>query len=143
MNYFIDTHNLEIAEKNRFTAIELSSLIPVCGYDIYNQLRAANNWADSFFPNEYVGFNDEVQTIFDKKSITKTILEFIGNYLFPKRLNRKMMELTDRKWKRKWSLKNYPMEDYNVAFKTTLHISKNHPANHQKRILNALSKFGN
>src|SRR3984885_13205831 len=72
MNYFIDTYDLQIAEKNRFTAIELSSLIPVCGYCTYMQLKTANKWVDCYFPNEYFSFNNEKQTIFDKNSIAKT-----------------------------------------------------------------------
>jgi hypothetical protein len=141
MNYFIDMHNLEIEEKNCFTAIELSSLIPVSGSNIYHQLMANNLWIDAFLPNGYIGFSSGMKTITDKRKVGKQIFESFFNLFFPGQLNKMLMRLTDKKWRRKWAKKNYPMEDYDLAFKTTLHISKNHPANYQKKILKAISKF--
>ena len=85
----------------------------------------------TYFPNGYIGFNSDADIIYDNNNIVKKVLEFFGDHLFPTVLNKKLMSLTDIKWRKKWSRKNYPMEDYNIAFKTTLHVSKNHPANHQ------------
>jgi len=140
MNYFIDINSLEIEEQNQFTAIELSSLIPVSGHDISIKLKSDNEWVNNFLPNGYVGFSNEKREINDNKNRTKNVFEFFLNYLFPTKLNELLMRLTDKKWRKKWEKKNYPMEDYNVAFKTTLTVSKNHPSNHQKRILNIISQ---
>jgi len=68
-------------------------------------------------------------------------VERIINLFAPGKLNKYLMILTDKKWKRKWAKRNYPMNQYTQAFKTTLHISKNHPANYQKRVLEALARF--
>jgi hypothetical protein len=43
------------------------------------------------------------------------------------------MRLTAGKWQKKWAERNYPMSDYKIAFKTTLHMSKNHPANQSEK----------
>ena len=142
MNYFMDTHCLEIEEKNRFTAIELSSLIPVSGYDTYIQLEQTNKWVNTYLPNGFIGFNSGINIIDDRKSQVKSIFEFIFDKVNPQWLNSKLMKITDDKWRKKWVKKNYPMEDYDIAFKTTLHISKNHPANHQKKVLQAISQLG-
>jgi len=131
MNYFIDTHNLKIEEQNLFTAVELSSLIPVAGYETYIQLEKANDWVSKYLPNGYIGFNTGIDTIDNGKSYIKNLCEFALNRLHPEPLNHKLMKLTDIKWRKKWEKKNYPMEDYDLAFKTTLHVSKNHHLNHQ------------
>src|SRR6478736_270632 len=51
VNYFIDSSHLEIEEKNIFTATELATLIPFCGYSYYRKLFSDNQWLNSFFPN--------------------------------------------------------------------------------------------
>lgn len=137
MNYFVDGTALEIEEKNHFTAIELSSMIPAYGSTCYERLMAANKWTTRALPNRYVPFGKGL-TITDGNSIFKSLGEGILN-IFGAGLNRMLMHITDKKWRKKWALKNYPMQDYDLAFKTTLHISKNHPANHQKRIMDHLS----
>jgi hypothetical protein len=45
------------------------------------------------------------------------------------------MNLTNNKWRKKWARKNFPMEAYDLAFKTRLHVSKNHDKNYQEKIL--------
>jgi hypothetical protein len=142
MNYFIDTTDLEIEEKNIFTAIELSSLTPVHGARAYAQLQNSNrDWVTSLLPNGYVRFNKPVP-VFNKKSIAKRFAEFLLDRCFADKLNEKLMLITDYRWRKKWTNKNYPMTEYDLAFKTTLHISKNHPANHQKRVLEKLKEAG-
>ena len=36
---------------------------------------------------------------------------------------------------KKWGRKNFPMEAYDLAFKTRLYVSKNHDKNYQEKIL--------
>jgi hypothetical protein len=140
MNYFIDADSLEIAEKNRFTAVELASLIPAGGGVYHEKLNKANQWAAAHFPNGYLRFDREM-SLPENNHPVKKLLEACFNLVRPRKLNKKLMEITDKKWRKKWSKKNYPMSEYDLAFKTTLHVSKNHPANHQKRVMEAISKF--
>lgn len=136
MNYFIDESALLLEERNVYTATELSSLIPVCGTGVYNELMAANNWIWNLRPNQQPV---TVADITDKGSLIKTIVSSVINTVKPAAVNAFFMRLTDRKWRKKWAVKGYPLEDYDLAFKTRLNISKNHPANYQKRILEALT----
>lgn len=137
MNYFMDIAHAEVEEKNVYTAIELSSLLPVSGSDAYEHLMQQNRWIKSFLPNNYKAFYST--NISNKKypwmRFWEIPLSLFGNFL-----NRFLMKLTDEKWKKKWTKKNYPIEDYKLAFKTTLYHSKNHPANHQKKILESLKR---
>jgi hypothetical protein len=141
MNYFIDTSSLEIEEKNRYTAIELASVIPAAGSDVYERLMAQNPWVKGYLSNGYCHFVPKPINVANKSPLLKRSLEFFLSAIFPDKLNYLLMDITDKKWKAKWRKRRYPMEEYGCAFKTTLHISKNHPANHQKKVLENLSKF--
>ena len=50
-NYFVDLQNLEIKEKNIFTAIELCTIKPMFGQSTIGKFQAANAWVFSFIPN--------------------------------------------------------------------------------------------
>ncbi len=50
MNYYVDEDALEIREKNIFTAIELFTLLPMCGDEELNEFFHANDWAAEYFP---------------------------------------------------------------------------------------------
>ena len=54
VNYFISSNSLEIEEKNRFTATELTTMLPMFGnksfYDFYEQ----NKWVENYLPNKMI-----------------------------------------------------------------------------------------
>jgi hypothetical protein len=139
MNYFLDESSLELEEKNRFTAIELVSMIPVNGERVYEKLMEKNGWLHKYLPNIRTNY-----TIAGRKdkALIKSAMESVAKLFFPEMLNRKLMHITDRRWRKKWARKNFPAADYELAFKTRIYVSKNHPHNHQKRILNHLSALG-
>lgn len=127
MNYFIDEHHLELAEKNLFTQIELSTLIPVSNPALYRLFLLKNK---DNLPNLFrLGIRDTGDAGLSKEK---------NKWL--RSINLFFMKLTDAKWRNKWQRKGYPMEDYALAFKTTPYISKNHPQNTQKKILKHLQK---
>jgi hypothetical protein len=134
MNYFIDDQHLELEEQNIFTQIELSTLIPVYNTDMYHLLLLKNK---KNLPN--------LGNLPVRIQYTPQLGKYIDQYNEPANkwwspLNRFFMKLTDRKWRKKWQKRGYPQEDYALAFKTTPHISKNHPKNYQKLILKQLNK---
>jgi len=132
MNYFIDEQHLAIEEQNIFTRIELSTLIPVYNHKLYRVLLLKNK--DNLSNLHNMGIRFDVSDYELAASVPPA-----GNRLWQP-FNLLLMSLTDRKWKSKWKKKGYPMEDYTLAFKTTPYISKNHPKNYQKNILNQLQK---
>jgi hypothetical protein len=73
-----------------------------------------------------------------RKGWFKKLAEWKLNLLWPESTNLFLMRLTDQKWRKKWHRKSFPMEEYDQAFFTSPHVSKNHPANFQKRILEAM-----
>ncbi len=135
MNYFIDESALQLQEVNLYTATELNSLIPVSGKDMHRQLMEANAWVKRFLPN-YT--QDVCEPANDGSWLIKGFTAGIINMMNPDGLNRLLMNLTNTKWQKKWSKKGYPKEDYDLAFKTRINISKNHRLNYQKKVLSAL-----
>jgi len=56
----------------------------------------------------------------------------------PYRFNRFLMRVTDRKWRKKWRHSGYTEEAYERAFRTCIHISKNHPMDYEKKVMESL-----
>ncbi len=137
MNYFIDESALEIDQKNVYSAIETVTLLPVYNKELIIKLKHQNSWLSDYLPNE-TNEQDLRFLLSDRKENIKTFFESLINALGADKLNSFFMRITDRKWRAKWRKKSYPMENYDQAFCTTLHISKNHPDNYQTNILQAL-----
>ncbi len=134
VNYLISEDCLEIAEKNLFTATELATLIPVYGNNYRHLLYKSNLWARTYLPNQFRNLPPctEVQISFGKR-----LLEGLFNGNAGDRLDRYSQRLF---WK-KWVLKYRPAlaeEDFNLAFKSTRSVSKLHPQNYQRTVLNRL-----
>ena len=131
INYFVDAENLEIKEKNIFTATELVTLLPTYGKEMYDQLYEKNIWVKKFFPNFP---KRETKDILDRKNgILKSTLEkLLGNKLGDK-IDDFAMALFDRFNKTKY--KNYDREEFKLAFKSTKKESKHHPKFFQKKVL--------
>lgn len=129
-NYFIDRDSLEIKEKNIYTAIELCTLKPMYGgYEIEN-FRMANGWTNFYLPNakiESIKVNNE--SFFLKKGIEKVFsFEIFG------RVNQWLMNQTISYWKRRYAKEINPA-DFEIAFRSTTGISKNHRNFFQKKVL--------
>ncbi len=134
VNYFVSTNAMEIEEKNRFTATELKTLIPMHGKAVFEQFYHNNDWIKNYFSkfepqrNSVLdtpkpGFSKGIEMVFDTK------IGFITDALF------KTITLT--KWKSKFRHMNE--EDFKIALKTTKNISKHHPSNFQKKVILSLN----
>ncbi len=139
MNYFVDETDLEIDQKNIYSAIETVTLLPVYNKELLLKLKVENSWIKKYLPNE--NFEQDCRFVLGTKNEPiKNFIERIINLVGANKLNVYLMNLTDRKWRSKWKKKSYPMDRYDEAFYTTLQISKNHPANYQAHVLKALDE---
>lgn len=139
MNYFVDTGALYIRHRNLYSAIELATLLPAYNEPLVKTLKDENNWVFDFLPN-YSFKNDKRFLIPYRKGIIKKTLEFILNLLAPGLVNRFLMGITDKKWRRKWRHHGYSEESYTRAFYTSPDVSKNHPDDYEDKVLKALDK---
>lgn len=135
INYFISTSNLEIEEKNRFTATELKTLIPIMGKEIFENFYNKNNWINNYFPK----FEPDLSTIKNaKKPFLIRATEFALDNTFGGIVDTGFKKITIAKWKSKF--KNIAAEDFKIAFKSTQNVSKHHPLNFQKKVILALNE---
>lgn len=133
VNYFISSNQLEILEKNLFTATELTTLIPVTGKDVFIKFKKANQWANNYFPNNK---NTPNPTLFTTKpfKISK-LIEFIMNTKLGNITDDIFRQLTLKRWTAKFS--SLEKKQFEIALKSTKSVSKHHPQNFQKKVLDA------
>jgi hypothetical protein len=129
VNYYIDSNNLEIQEKNIFTATELITLIPVCGAELYKGLMDSNRWVSEYFPNN---IGTAPSSLSETKAPLKSLIEFLFN-LAGDPLDSFIFKLAHRRYKRRFAHLLSP-EDFSIAFKSRKDVSKNHDQNFQKHV---------
>lgn len=137
MNYFVDESAIEIEDKNIFALYEITSMIPVFNKYYYNAFIQENSWVDAML-KQHTRTNHIIIT---HNNRFKNLIEKFLNIFPLNKFNLALMKFTDAKWKRKWAKANYPTSEYDLAFRTRVNISKNHPKNHQKLVLSKLSNF--
>jgi hypothetical protein len=134
-NYFIDTNNLIIPDRNYFTAIELCTLVPMYGAEVIEKFQAANDWVKEFLPS----CSPQINSGSDEFWFGKKIAEKILSGKLYSRLNQWLMESTISYWKKKYG-GELSDSDFEVAFRSNPGVSKSHPQFFQKKVLNRLDQ---
>lgn len=134
VNYFISDQQLEIEEKNRFTATELKTLIPMQGKQVFEKFYSRNTWVKDYFSK----FEIHLESVpeIKKTALTKTI-EFFFDNGFGNAIDYAFKSITLRKWRAKFNFLSE--EDFKIALKSTKNISKHHPSNFQKKVILSLN----
>ena len=129
-NYFIDHKNLEIQEKNIFTAVEASTLKPMFGKKYVYSFQAANRWCSQFLPNHQPenGLGEERDGVL--KKVSEKLLS--GKWLDS--IDRWLMKKSIAHWENRYrNLLND--KDFSIAFQSTASASRSHPEFYQKKVL--------
>jgi hypothetical protein len=134
INYFMSSANLEIEEKNRFTATEIRTLIPFQGKDTLAAFYRENQWVSHLFGDFEPGL-EKVPNI--QKPIISGLLERIFANRFGNWADSALRHFTVRFWKVKFRHMNG--DDFKVALKSTKEVSKHHPSHFQKKVISALN----
>jgi len=127
MNYYIDEERLNIEEKNAFTAIEVLTLVPVCGNGTMEKFFISNEWTNQYYPNFIVDAESRRNR---KDGWLKKFLESLFNNKTGDRLDNYLMRLTAKRWSRKTR-----------KLQTSKHYCKPDPNNFQKPLLEKFNRI--
>lgn len=135
VNYLVDENHLEIVDKNIFTAIEVSYLIPVFNSDTINKLKRQNNWTKTYFPK--FEHQIKVEQVKPKVSI-KRLIEQLLKGSFGEYLDLLFMRLTYKRWGKKF--KHFDPTKFQLTMRSDRGISKHHPQDFQNKVLTAYNE---
>lgn len=136
VNYFISSNALEIEEKNIFTATELTTLLPMFGNGSFHKFYDENKWVENYLPNKGVTDGLSKLTRVNKPLLTK-ITEYFLDSKIGDWLDAVFLRITYHKWKIKFN--HLEERQFNVAMKSTKNISKHHPLNFQRKVIDRLN----
>ena len=129
VNYFIDSDHLEIEEKNRFTAVEIATLIPVSG-EVFDSFYNRNTWVESYFPQ---GSRTSFDTRIVRKPVFSRMIQGVFSGKIGEKADSRAMKMTLKRWKRKFG--DFDSEKFNLTMKTRRYVSKHHPNDFQSKVL--------
>ncbi|MCF8369657.1 MAG: hypothetical protein K9G76_11510 [Bacteroidales bacterium] len=132
INYFIDAENMEIEEKNIFTATEIATLKPIYGGKTKINFYKQNSWVGKYYPN-YIN-HEELENLNGRIKPLTRATEFILNNKFGDWLDGYFMRFTIKHWSKKYS-SNFSDEEFDLVFKSEKYVSKHHPRNFQNKVL--------
>jgi hypothetical protein len=134
MNYYIDEMKMEIIEKNIFTAMEIVTLIPMQGINCFKKFIEANSWTRKYFRAQIISNekNAEIKKVFFRKCFEKTFHSWICISI-----EKWLMNLTDKRWKKKTHNRQVNDHGVRMAMITDPHFSKPNPEYFQARIIRA------
>lgn len=130
VNYFVDENNLQIADENVFTAIEITYLAPVYNAEVFRKLKKQNNWTNSYIPD----FKHPLELDeYHGDGFLKKVFQFLFIGKLGDRLDTYFMKLTYKRWQKKF--KDFPKEKFDQTMRTNRGISKHHPRDFQNKVL--------
>jgi len=132
MNYYIDKEQLEIVEKNIYTATEVGTLIPLQGDVVFEDFYAANTWTRAFLPNKNMRIASAAP---GKSSLFKWIFEGLLNLVGANTIDTLLMKLTAKRWSKKTVLKKLNNHGTILGLLTDKHYAKPDPKNFQSSLL--------
>jgi predicted nucleotidyltransferase len=132
MNYYIDVMEMEIVEKNRFTAMEIITLMPMQGINCFRKFIDANYWTSNYFAKQIIlnERNGEIKKMFFRKCIEKIFNSHPGDLT-----EKWLMNLTDKRWKKKTKKGKVNEHGHRIGMIVDRHFSKPNPEIFQSKVL--------
>lgn len=130
INYFVDTSNLAIPERNLFTATELLTLATMMNRNMYAEIIKLNSWTREFLPGKIASNFSSVENV--QASALKKITEKFLSGLPGSLLDNFCLWITLRFWKIKFRNKNADWFDNEL--RSTKYVSKHHPNSFGKKV---------
>ena len=132
MNYYIDEKELQIHEKNTYTAIEIATLMPLHGDTTFEQFYLANAWTRDYLPNKCMRLSTA-------KSVKGSSFKHITEWLFNNRLgdimDTRLFKITAQRWRKKMELKKMNTRGFVMGMDAGKHYAKPDPRNFQDKLI--------
>jgi len=132
MNYYIDEAQLQIVEKNIYTAIEVATIIPLEGDLTFESFYKSNAWTSGFLPNKCMRLATAKPL---KKRWYKTFTESLFNNPFGDWLDNVLMKITSARWNKKTEMKKLNMRGTVMSMAASKHFAKPSPENFQIKLI--------
>lgn len=131
MNYFVDELALRIPDRNIYTAIETSTIIPVKGNGM-KKFTEENLWAAEWIASYTREVPPEVESV-SRSFIAKTLEWFLSNNW----LDNVLMKITLRRWTQKMSNGAMNHAGQQMHLQLGKHFARSNPGHFQEKLLNA------
>jgi hypothetical protein len=131
VNYFIDSNNLQIPDKNIFTATELIFAKPMYSPQLCTSFFESNSWQYNFYPNKPL--IDVSHAHKKNNTILKRFVEWIFKDSLGEKLDTWCFKYTLNHWKNKFD--NFDKEAFDLNFRSRKNVSKHHPSGFQHKVL--------
>jgi len=132
MNYFVDEMGMNIQEKNIFTAMEITTLLPMEGASHFRNFMSANKWINNYFPAHIISMANtpEIRKGFARKCFEKIFNSRLGDIA-----DQWLMNLTDKRWKKKTMQGKLNNHGIRMGMMVSRHFSKPNPENFQVKLI--------
>lgn len=132
INYLLDTDHLTVEDRNRFTATEVVTLKGIHGGATCTAFFRANQWAFDMLPGTNV---PEVRHDVPAPGRWKARTERLLGGAIGEMLDSWAMSFTWYYWR--WRFSGMDPRTFELAMRTRTYVSKHHPRNFQRRVLDA------
>ncbi len=136
VNYFIDTGNLAIPDRNLFVATEIAFLMPMVNGDVYSEFVRSNHWVSLFYPNRELLSGAETGDY--RRGFFKRVTECVLGGKAGEWLDEKFLRLTLHRWKKKFA--HMSESTFEVDFRSRKNVSKHHPQGFQRKVSAEMEK---
>jgi len=137
MNYYLDEQSLRLRDQNFYTAIEISTLVPVEGKGLQD-FFVANAWVSEWFASYSPG--QILRQKAGRKPIFKKLMEWLFNNKAGDKLDNYLMRMTSRRWRKKEEQRKVNYEGKEMALVTGKHYAWSNPDSFQEKIITLYSK---
>jgi hypothetical protein len=132
MNYYIDEMAFQIEDQNIYTAIEIMTLLPICGEQSFQSFYKANHWVNERLP----ACTFRVQKDKDPRSSwIKRATERLLNGKFGTWLENVLFSITQKRWERKEKKGKLNRKGEPMGLITGRHFAKANPGAFQEKVL--------
>lgn len=137
MNYYVDEEMLQIKEKNVYTAIEIATILPLRGIEVFKEFFNQNDWSKSFLPNHSLRVSYVEET---KNPVFKKAVEFIFRNSFGNLVDLLLMKISTYLWRKKTKLGKLNKKGIIMSMDACRHYAKPNPMAFQKKFMEMYEK---